>query len=62
MLPEGAVHWFFNELSIVMALGQWSVQTEKRASLPEMKALHGQKTILKPIHAKEERNGQPSAN
>jgi len=52
-----------NELLIVTALGQWSpLQMENRASMPEMEALHSQKTFSKPIHAKEERNGPPSAN
>ena len=40
-------HPLSNELAIVTALGQWSpLQSEKIASLPEMEALHGQKTIL----------------
>jgi len=34
---------------------------KNRASLTEMEALHGLKTISKPIRAKEERNGQPIA-
>jgi len=38
-------HPLSNELAIVTALDQWSpLQSEKIASLPEMKALHDQKT------------------
>ena len=52
------------ELAIVMALGQWSLlQSKKIAILPEMKALHGQKTVFqKTVHAKEERSSPPSAD
>ena len=40
-------HPLSNELAIVTALGQWSpLQSEKIASLPEMEALHGQKTVF----------------
>ena len=47
---------------IVTDLGQWlSVQTEKRASLPETEPLHGQTSGSKLIRAKE-RNGPPNAN
>ena len=54
-------HPLSNELAIVTALGQWSpLQSEKIASLPEMEALHGQKTVFfKPVRAQEERNGPP---
>jgi len=33
-------------LHLVMALGQIMVRREKIASLPEMEALHGQKTVF----------------
>jgi len=40
-------HPLSNELAIVMALGQWSpLQSEKIASLPEMEAPHGQRTVF----------------
>jgi len=40
-------HPLSNKLVIVMALGQWlPLECEKLASLPEMEALHGQKTVL----------------
>jgi len=35
------------------------VPTEEKDSLPEMEALHDQKTPSGPIHAKEERNDPP---
>jgi len=51
-----------NELAIVS--GQWLLlQSKKIAMLPEMKALHGQKTVFKKtVHAKEERSGPPSTD
>ena len=47
-----------------MALGQWLLLLSKKiAILPEMKALHGQKTVFqKTVCAKEERSGPPSAD
>jgi len=38
------------------------VQTEKKVSLSEMEAHNTRRHFSKPIHAKEERNGPPSAN
>ena len=47
-------HPLSNKLAIVTTLGQWSpLQSEIIASLPEMEALHGQKTISKPICGRE---------
>jgi len=40
-------HPLSNELAIVTALGQWSpLQSEKIASLQEIEALHGKKTVF----------------
>jgi len=57
------MHPLSNELSVVMALGQWlPLQSKKRGSLPEMRSYMAGQPFSKPICAKEERNGLPSAD